>query len=83
MDDEQQKCEEEEQELTIESHEVNTERCSDWAAVLVAELFMCDWEKGERREAQNVRNPRHAKGLQITSLLALSPPIRGQQTNFL
>lgn len=46
MDDEQQKCEEEEQELTIESHEVNTERCSDWAAVLVAELFMCDWEKG-------------------------------------
>lgn len=24
--------------------EVNIERCSDWAAVLVAESYMCDWE---------------------------------------
>ncbi len=33
---------------------VNIEQCSDWAAVLVAECYMCDWEESAGGAGRNI-----------------------------
>jgi hypothetical protein len=52
----------------------NIERCSDWAAVLVAELYMCDWEGSAGGGRAKIYEMRHAN--RVADQLRINKPPR-------